>query len=1056
MATEKPLHIFKSSAGSGKTHTLVSEYLGLTLKDPSKFKNILAITFTNKAAGEMKERIIESLKEFAEGNTKNALGEELKNKNGFNDDYLVNTSRILLSRIIHNFDDLNVSTIDSFVHKIIKTFSQDVDLPSDFDVVIDMDDIIPEITENIYNKLDYNENKTFTNFMINFVNSLTDDEQFYDPQQHLVNFIKKHTEEENFRQIKKIENITLEKFNETIGKLNKKLSELKKEIIEASKRAVQLFEKNGLTINDFSNKGSGIGAYLTRHAYGLDDSKFFNKNAEKAVENNSWYTKSTPSAIATAIDSIVPQLKEIYEIISEKGKEYLTTKLVYSKLYQVIFIKELSAFFDEYTQTTRKVHISEFNKKISSAIAGEPAPFIFDRIGTKFEHFLIDEFQDTSLMQWYNLLPLIENALAQGNFNMLVGDAKQAIYRFREGEVELFTSLPKLYGNPDLKNKAEREKMLEESTSITVLDTNYRSYKEIVRFNNDFFSFVKTKYPGLVSEIYDHHEQNVFAKKNRGGYVSMELIPSENIEDYEGKRLLKIEQYIQELCAKGFSYKDICILTRGNKQSSDIASYLLERNISVISSESLLLKSSPEVRSTVAFIKALYQQDNVEVLTELLYNLLIIYQKTDHFDQLINELSLTTNPELKNVLNYFGLKIKSEALLQKTILETAITFYGQISKDDRPNIYFQYFLDFVQEKENVHENRPDKFIELWESKKENLFIVMPEGEDSVQIMTIHKAKGLKFQAVILDFIDRKSGNSKNEFWSDPKLKDFPEIKTTLLPIKRDLNNLSEKFLSVYEHENSKTILDFINLVYVAFTRPVEALFIFGEYPFTEDGKPKSSRDRFSKLLKEYFELKFGKKPEKLRINYGELQKLEDQKTEKKKHVIWEHDLSHGDGLPVAIASAEPVYWEKTGGIANIAKGNLIHGILSKIITSKDIDKALLLFLNDGIIDKNEYTLFKTELEKVVNHNELKEYFSKSREIKTEVELLDGQKKTLRPDRVVFSNEEVTVIDYKTGAESDEHIEQVRDYIKAIQQQTHKKVSGKLVYLGDELKIKEVV
>ncbi len=1055
------LVIYKSSAGSGKTHTLVKEYLKLCLLNPRSFKKILAITFTNKAAAEMKERIIESLKNFASGKTNDSLAQSLKNELDFNDEKLKHSSAKLLNEIIHNFDDFNISTIDSFVHKIIRTFAKDVNLPSDFEVVIDLDDLIPEILESIYEKVGIPEYKSLTDFLEKFIESLTDDEKSYDPQYQLTKFVEKQSSEDNFKEIKKLKHLTLSDFLRISQELYNRKTELKKKIIETSKEALRLFNENNLTYNDFSSKDKGIGYYLIRQSikFDLSDKNIDNKNAKKSVEENKWYTSEIQKKHkekAQIIDSLIPRLQEIYYTIYDSGKDYLFYSKILAKLFQVAFIKELKTTFDEHTAETGKLHISEFNKRISESIAGQPAPYIYERLGTSINHFLIDEFQDTSLMQWYNLLPLIENSYGSGYFNMLVGDPKQAIYRFRGGEVELFTSLPKLYGNPELENKKQREEMLTSVLETRNLSTNFRSYKNIVEFNNNFFDFVKNGYSKtnpLISGIFKNHEQEVSNVKNHDGYVKIKQVAAEDINSYAVLRKDHIYQYVTELIEKGFDFNDIGILTRSGKHATEIAEYLIGKNIPVISSESLLISGSAMVRALVALLRIFNDPENDNNFVELLKNLAFIKTEQSNLDEFIKKLREIDNPDdkLKFLLKEFGININIESLKQKNLIEIANAFHSELDKTNKPDIYFQYFLDFIIEKENIHNGNLDNFIKLWDEKKDKLFIIMPEGENAVTIMTAHKSKGLKFQAVIVDFIENNFKNTKDEIWIEPGLNFAEELKTTLYPLRSD----DKRYVNEYLNEKNRSYLDFINLVYVAFTRAVEALFITS-YVKSENSTKKGKADIFSSLINEFLNQCDGFDSSTGELSIGELKKLEKPDVKQHQYFTWEeNNLNKTGDLPVSIAPPDEIFWEEAGNVYSSSKGKVIHEILAKIDNENGIDKIILQYQNKGLLDHKESEEIKSKITSLIKNPELQKYFKNDKKSRSEIEIIADNEDVIRPDKVILDNDKYIVIDYKTGEEKREHQKQVKNYMEKIKEVTGKNVTGKIVYIGDEIKIKTV-
>ncbi|RLD91456.1 MAG: hypothetical protein DRJ09_00900 [Bacteroidetes bacterium] len=1039
------LVIYKSSAGSGKTHTLVLEYLKITLENTESYRHILAITFTNKAAAEMKQRIITTLQELSEGKLISSMATTLLNKLHFSKTQLQQNATTLLANLIHHYEDFGVSTIDSFVHRVIRTFAADVNLPHGFEVVIDSDDIVPDIIEDLYFKL--GDDKALTEVMVEFVLSLTDQEKSYNTEMPLIEFINKQTNEEGFEEIKKLSELEMTRFLEILKLISTKQNKLKALINKTAREALSLIETNGLEASAFRGGSKGIIAYFSKNTNKLATKTIApSATIVKNVEADNWYGGKAKANDKATIDLIKEELITAFTLIRKKGKEYLLLKLVYNKLYAVALLKEIRQLFDDFTVRTNKVHISEFNKKISNSIAGQSTPFIYERLGVKYTHFLIDEFQDTSVLQWYNLFPLIENSLAAGHFNMLVGDAKQAIYRFRSGEVELFSSLPKLYGKPDLPNLEQREALLAQSMVEKHLTTNYRSYREIVDFNNRFFSLATDNDKTLLSTIYANHDQEVASGKQDGGYVSIDLIEAGKAEEYKKKRLETINGYVNTLQAKGFSYRDICVLTHNGSDAVEIASHLLTNNIPVISSESLLLTSSPEVRFIITVIKALLEPNNSVVLAELIETRLLIQHQSADFESVTLRFLSDSNTAVTNILQWAGIDLPLEILKQKPLFQLAEYLYNSIAQTNTPNIYFNYFLDFITEKEAIFENRLDAFLELWEKKKEKLYIIMPEGEDAIRIMTIHKAKGLKFQVVILDYQNRRTKLSKEEFWTDINIPGAPDLAKTLLPLSKE--PLAALGLNkIYDHEWEKTRMDFLNLAYVAFTRPVEALFMVCE--------AESSKEKFSKEVISFLKAAEIFDDNKLHYEFGELKKLDPPETLQQKNITLSQWISNGGDFPVQVASAEEVYWALTGEASHRARGKLVHEILSAIRTTKDIERAVNLFLAKGVIDNMEAQQLSISIREVTKHPALKAYFSDEVIVKNETEILVADGEIVRPDRVVINHDEVVVIDYKTGEKEKKHIVQINGYKQAFYQLGYKTVKGILVYLGNKVELIEI-
>ena len=1040
------LFVYKSSAGSGKTTTLVNEYLKIALEKPTSFRHILAITFTNKAASEMKTRVIETLKELIDKEKKPSPKlSGLLNELNLDSSVVQKRAETLLTLILHNYDEFAISTIDSFIHRIIRTFATDIQLPQNFEVVIDDDEIIPDIIQNLYNKV--GSDKEITKLLIDFVMNQANEEKSYDPTNNLVEFIKHHMNEDGFHHLSKLDNLNTNDLRRIINRLQKKISSEKSIIKNAAKDAIAICQDNNLDKKDFYQGSRGILAYFDKISeFKVADEKLFpGLIIQETISKNNWFSKKTSPAVQDIITSISPQLTDIYYLIISTLSNYFFHRLIFSKIYSLSLIHEIRSLFVDFTEETAKVHISEFNKKISNEIADQPVPFIYERLGRKYRYFLIDEFQDTSVLQWQNLLPLIEESLSYNNFNMLVGDAKQAIYRFRSGEVELFTSLPDIYNNDNSQLSITRQNLLHQEYKEVVLSTNWRSYSEIIKFNNDFFKTIIETLSDRTKQIYQHLEQEIPNNGKTGGYVSLNFVEIESTEDYKEKKLKAIKEFVDELIHKEFSKKDICILCRTSKSAIDIAGHLLDNNYDVISSESLLLTNSPKVRLIIAFFKLLVYPDNELALAEFTDNYLKVSQLPSSFNIELTSLLNNNNKGVIRIFNHFKIKAKPSDIIALSPYEIAEFVLREIIRINTADVFVQYLLDFISESRSSL----DKFLARWEDKKEKVFIAMPDKMDAIKIMTIHKAKGLDFQTVIIDAANIKNQNTKNEYWENINIKDFEELKVGLLPLSKKLEYIDRS--NVYEEEVSKTELDFLNLIYVAFTRPVKALYAIGQ---TQSG---GSKDYFSKFLISYLKTKGIWEENKLNYNFGELDYLEsnivDNDTKSMKLVEF---ISSSWTNLITVAASEDISKLTLASSSSRTYGNLIHNILSDIYTFEDINRIIKRLTESNNLTSSEVDIIKGIITDVVTTPQLEQYFQSNQIIKNETEVLLENGELVRPDRVIISNNIVTIIDYKTGEEKNQHHNQIKKYKDAFSKLGFEKINLKLVYIGDLIRIVEVV
>ncbi|MFK5854693.1 MAG: UvrD-helicase domain-containing protein [Bacteroidota bacterium] len=1037
-----PLIVYKSSAGSGKTTTLVSEYLKIALVNPGSFRNILAITFTNKAANEMKQRVITTLQELSDANQQpSAKLTGLIVTLGFDRIKLGNQAQKLLSLILHNYDEFAISTIDSFIHRIIRTFATDVQLPQNFEVVIDNDEIIPHIIQNLYDKV--GSDKKLTKVLINFVLAEADEENSYDPTTKFVEFIKHHMNEDGFKHISKLDELNISELGEIIIRINAKIKSEKSIIKQTATKCIDLCHNNDIEISDFYGGKNGIlGYFIKLKEFRVADEKLFpGKNILKTIEEDKWFGSKTTSGKQQSISNIIPELTSNYHTMQDALVSYFYFRLLHSKIYSLALVHEIRNLFIEFTDQTGKVHISEFNKKISSEIANQPVPFIYERLGRKYQYFLIDEFQDTSILQWYNLLPLIEESLSYGNINMLVGDAKQAIYRFRSGEVELFANLPNLYENDGSQLSLLRQRMLHREYEEVILSTNWRSFPEIINFNNSFFETITENLSARTKLIYENHKQVIPDNSKNGGQVSLNFIHENDAELYEEEKLIQIQGFIEQLKENKFKEKDICILCRTKNNAAGIASFLLDQKYNVVSSESLLLNNSANVRLIIAFFKLLVYPDNELAMAEFMNIYLKLSSNKNSFDDVFRAIRKSKAEGIISVFNFFKIDANYNDLIALSTYETAEFVIREVLNEQYSDIFLQYLLDYI-----FDTNLPlDLFIDLWEKKKDKTFITMPEDIDAIQIMTIHKAKGLDFPAVIVDAAMLKQQNTKTEYWENINLKGFKELKVGLFPLSRKIEHINR--LQIYEEEVAKTELDFLNLIYVAFTRPVKALYTIGQI------KNNNPKDKFTNYLVNFLKSKGVWDENKLHYNFGELtpKASEDKQVDENPIKLSTFISSHWQEL-ISIASTDDINNRALESISSQSYGKLIHMILSEIRYDTDIPIVITSLTSSGILNTSDIKIIESIINNIVTHPKLQPYYKAGLIIKNETEIMLSNGELIRPDRVTIDNQTLTIIDYKTGDEKQDDHDQVIKYKLAFEYLGYKSVKAKIIYIGDIIRV----
>ncbi|MCB0375247.1 MAG: UvrD-helicase domain-containing protein, partial [Sinomicrobium sp.] len=579
-------HIYNASAGSGKTYTLVKEYLKILFSDDlvHHFKQMLAVTFTNKAVYEMKERILTSLSAFSEDDAVvrppdmlAALAGELE----VSVETLQRRARNVLKHILHNYAFFDIVTIDKFNHRIIRAFAYDLKLPSNFEVALDTVPLLEEAVDNLIYKA--GEDTLLTKALVDFAVEKADDDKSWDIAIDLREIAQLLLEENHYEHVEQLRERTLNDFLALGRRLKSTIKKQESAIKAGAESVLELLEANGLEASDFS-RGT-LPNHFKKMAVLDFNGLYANKLAENLAEA-AVYPKTLPEDKAFAIDALLPELSKAYHRLKKAVFNVKFLRNFYKNIVPLSLLNAVRNELEALKEERNMVLISEFNSIISKAIANQPAPFIYERLGEKYRHYFIDEFQDTSQMQWDNLKPLIGNALesetlaGQRGTLYIVGDAKQAIYRWRGGKPEQFIDLYRCQ-NPFQVEKA-----------VTVLPKNRRSFSEIVAFNNGFFSHISEflTHPGY-RDLYKNRSFQETGDK-MGGMVSLSFIAK---DDGDAAYCGEVLRYIRQAVAQGFAYNDICVLTRKRSEGVTVADYLLEQGVKIVSSETLLLKNNPKV-----------------------------------------------------------------------------------------------------------------------------------------------------------------------------------------------------------------------------------------------------------------------------------------------------------------------------------------------------------------------------------------------------------------------------------------------------------------------------
>ena len=1042
--------IYDASAGSGKTYTLVKEYLKIILSSPKNdaYRNILAITFTNKAVHEMKSRIVGSLSEFAKDDPSPKaadLMEDLSRDTGLSIIKIKTKSQQIIKHLIHNYAAFDISTIDKFTHKVIRAFAHDLNLPMTFEVTLDTENLLVEAVDAIIAQA--GEDETLTKLLIDFTMEKTDDDKSWDVSREILETGRLVLNENNRNEILHFQDKTIEEFVE----IKKKMQGLCKDLEDVNEglatKAIELIDKNGIDPKSFS-RGT-----FPNHLQSIRDGKFNPKNKTFHEFDDIAINKTAKDR--ALIENIIPELLQILKEVYQNFEKRDFYKAFLKNITPLSLLNTVSNELAKIQSEQNILSISEFNAIIHREIQNQPAPFIYERLGERYRNFFIDEFQDTSEMQWQNLIPLIDNSLSglddYGNKGtlMIVGDPKQSIYRWRGGKAEQFIELSK-----------EEVAFFHHEKVVKHLDTNYRSYSEVIEFNNAFFKLISTEFTNEdYKDLYENHSfQNTNSKK--GGYVNISFLPiaekNESVDEEEVVEksdlyVLATLNTIREVVKQGFEYKDIVILTRKRDQGIAVANYLTEQGVPLLSSETLMIQNASEVRLIIHLLRYLNNSADLESKANFLHFL----SSTKDLSMPVHDfialgMSHRFEKEFEEWLMTFDVSFSFEDVRKKSLYEAVEIIISKFILPSEGNAYVQFFLDIVLERDIRNQSGVADFLIFWDKNSEKFSIPSPEGNNAVRIMTIHKSKGLEFPVVIMPFADEDYNRKpKDKLWLDTEEIDLG-VPKALVDNSSAVEGFGESASAVFNLKKQEELLDNVNVLYVALTRAEEQLYVISQsLKAKSDGEyPNNMAAFFIKFLinEGVYE------EEKLNYEFGNKTRL--SKNTKTVDTVKSIPIVREVLNPknIKIAQREALMWG-THQQEAISYGNIVHEILAYVKDKSDVHLAVTKSVENGLITYDQVDQVLKTLKEIVNHPELNVCFDGKDRVLNEQTIVQKEGRILKPDRVVFlENKRAYLLDYKTGAVNAKYQQQIQEYQDAIEDLGYTVLKKALVYIGTEIEV----
>ena len=1095
------LNIYRASAGSGKTFTLASEFIISAFDNEKSFSRILAVTFTNKAAGEMKERILGALDDLVENGSKSGFYPQIINHYpSFSEQAVVERAKNIRAEILHNYSDFHVNTIDSFVQRIVRAFCYDININSGFRTETDEDSVISELTDRLFQNID--NNKQLHDQLLGIAQRNIDEGKNWDFREEIHNiskliFSEKFAVLENDKRLKD-EDTRKEFFAAALGVVESvyknffnQLKDIKIEAENVFKKFPDISGKNLLILKKYLTQGivdkdlKNIKPKVTIVEMGNGIDSWYNKNVKKQQENY----------MPQIFSHLNPLLQRALGLIDEYWREFITAKAIRENFYVFSLLCDIAALMPEYRQENRMMLVSDATLFLNRIISGNDAPFIYERVGTKYDRIFIDEFQDTSEFQWLNFKPLVDNTLALGYDDMIVGDVKQAIYRWRGGDWTLL-------------NKKVEQQIGSEYVSLKTLDTNWRSKKNIVDFNNAIFSSVVAMLSDQLSVISDRTKEHADVLKKiysdfyqkipsgqednkKGGKVSLKFFEKVKNTESESEGDLSENAALQCLAqeidamlkSNKYKAKDICVLVRTKKDGAMVVNYLLDymlnnseaKKYEVISGESLFIANSEPVKVLSNAMEYISTGNQMSfVLMVRAYANLTGRFFTD--DQIFKAAGGDGDFPEGMLPDGFDNITESYGVLPLYDLTEKLIEYFKLSDYPQHFEYLRTFEDCVLDFTKLYSSDLGKFVDWWKTSGSKTAIQPSENQDAIMVMTVHKSKGLAFRVVFVPFCNWKLSDAKNSImWvNPPKNTKFENF--TVLPI-RVSEILGESYFDrEYAAELLNLYVDALNIMYVAFTRAEEELHIYcdelgnkfenGYEPeknkLSNVGQliygavnvyknPQTTNNESFICLKDYFDednLSFV-------LDTDHNPKLKEEKLEEEffkpsclPNCDWESKLSVRFHAPEFFIEKSPFRQEK------INFGLFMHELMSKIIVKEDSHRVLDEMKYQGRISDEQKEYLSQKLDEVMSIPQVANWFSTDWEVKNETALLSGDGNLRIPDRVLFSPTQTVVIDFKFGEKHQEYHNQLHEYSSLLSEMGYPNISSYLFFV-ESLEIEQV-
>ena len=1082
----KALTVYKASAGSGKTFTLSVEYIKLLINDPTSFRSTLAVTFTNKATEEMKVRILSQLYGIWKRlpDSKSYI-EKIKTDMDVTEEFMAERAGMALHNIVNNYSYFRIETIDSFFQSVLRNLARELDLTANLRVELNDYQIERNAVDDLIDNL--SEDDQVLAWIMDYIHeNLQDDKNW-----NVIGQIKKFGENifrEFYKTNSKLLNEKLLKegfFKQYTSKLRSLRNEAEAEIVNEAELFFDILNNNGIDIQDLSYGKSGPAGYFVKIRSGVYDESLITSRVKTAMDNGNgdgWVKKTADAELkAIASSKLAPALINAEKTRCRNWPIYQSAVLTLRHLNQLRLLNSIENKVRDMNQEANRFLLSDTHTLLHSLIKDSDSPFIFEKIGTRLNNIMIDEFQDTSTVQWQNFKVLLEECMSHSSEqgNLIVGDVKQSIYRWRSGDWRMLNNIEREF--PTMRN------ML----NVKSLDTNYRSSRRVINFNNAFFTqAAEIEYRDLTNgdelqdentdnsaqqlkKAYSDVEQNVPDFRKQTGYVSVELLPQ---DDYLEQTLQKTADAVRELLEAGAESSDIAIIVRSNSTIQQLAEYFAEAmpDVRIVSDEAFRLDSADSVNIIVNAMHCLTHNDDKISRTYIAkaYQIRVLGKDNELVDRL-----LATEDGVNNALpKQFA--DNTPDLLAMPLYELAEKLYDifGLKNIEGEDAYIYAFYDCLTDYLKNNTADIDKFVEEWDDSicSKTIQVNTTQG---IRLITIHKSKGLEFENVIIPFCDW-SIEKTNTIWCSPKVAPFNEL--PLVPV--DFNAKQMKgtiFEDDYNDEHLQNSVDNLNLLYVAFTRASQSLYVLAR---------RGNANQRSYTIEEAIgnmELEDGilegdpsDKKSIIKYTYGTLETADKKKATQSDNIFMPQvsnknvkmvtydshtDFRQSNKSREFVCDEDDSNSEEKQRLAYIKTGRVLHHLFATINTTDDIEPSLKKLEIEGLIEDSNITCesLRKMLHKRLENKQVADWFSGRWQLFNECTILDYDKATdtvkeHRPDRVMKDGDKVVIVDFKFGAYRPEYTDQVRRYISLTKGMGYEDVKGYLwfVYTNNIEEVKE--